>query len=106
VNLLKYNPSNVYVFDLRPQNEFKRWHLEGSTNLPFTNLILSDKRLESLSIDRETLNDKIIVVTSVSHDNAFLFAEFLIECDVSMVCILHHSINSIHAIMPSIFVSC
>lgn len=105
-NLVKFNPSNVYVFDLRPQNEFKRWHIEGSTNLPFTNLILSDKRLESLNVEKESLDNKIVVVISVSHDNAFHFAEFLIDCDVSMVCILHHSVNTLHAIMPSIFVSC
>lgn len=104
VNLL--TTSNVFLFDLRPQHEYRRWHIEGSVNLPFTNLILSDKRLESLNIDRMQLNDKIIVIISVSHDNACLFAEFLIDCDVAMVSILHHSINLLHTNVPSIFVSC
>lgn len=99
VGLLK--SKKVFVFDLRPQNEFKRWHIDTSVNLPFTNLMLGDKRLEALNIQKKNLDDKVVVVISVSHENACLFAEFLIDCDVSMVCILHNSINTLHVILPS-----
>ncbi|CRK96501.1 CLUMA_CG009868, isoform A [Clunio marinus] len=104
VHLLKNKPNDVIVFDLRPQNEFKRWHIDGSLNLPFTNLMLSDRRLEALTIERNNLNNKVVVVISVSHENACLFAEFLVDCDVQMVCILHNSINTLRSIVPSILV--
>lgn len=104
VNLLKNKPSGVVVFDLRPQNDFKRWHIEGAINLPFTNLILGDRRLDSLNIEREIVDEKVVVVISVSHENACLFAEFLIDCEVSMVCILHNSINTLHSILPSVLI--
>lgn len=104
VYLLKNKPSGVIVFDLRPQNDHKRWHIESSKNLPYTNLILSDRRLEAVNIERELLTDKVVVIISVSHENACLFAEFLVDCDVSMVCILHNSVNTLQAILPSILV--
>ncbi|KAG5683837.1 hypothetical protein PVAND_013100 [Polypedilum vanderplanki] len=102
--LLKNKPNNIFVFDLRPQSDYKRWHIQNSINLPYTNLILSDRRLESINIEKNLLMDKIVVIISVSHDNANLFAEFLVDCDVSMVCILHNSINTLHAILPSILI--
>lgn len=104
VNLLKNKPTGVFVFDLRTQNDYKRWHIEGAINLPFTNLMLGDRRLEAVNIERENLNEKVVVIISVSHENACLFAEFLVDCDVAMVCILHNSINTLHAILPSVLV--
>lgn len=104
VKLLKNKPTGVIVFDLRPQNEFKRWHIDGSINLPFTNLMLGERRLESINVEREVLSEKVVVVISVSHENACLFAEFLVDCDVPMVCILHNSISTLHSILPSILV--
>jgi TBC domain-containing protein kinase-like protein len=98
---LNNKPENIIVFDLRPQNEFKRWHIRESINLPYTNLILSDRRLEAIGIDRKIMEDKVIVILSISHDNASLFAEFLVACDVRRVCILHNSINKLHAILPA-----
>lgn len=104
VNLLKNKPTGVFVFDLRPQNDYKRWHIEGSVNLPFTNLMLGERRLESVNIEKEALDGKVVVIISVSHENACLFAEFLVDCDVSMVCILHNSISTLHSILPSVLV--
>jgi hypothetical protein len=71
-----------------------------SVNLPFNALMLGDRRLDSLNIEKDMLDDKIVVIISVSHENACLFAEFLIDCDVTMVCILHNSVNTLHAILP------
>jgi TBC domain-containing protein kinase-like protein len=102
--LLKNNPTGVIVFDLRPQNDFKRWHIAGSINLPFTNLMLGDRRLEVLNIEKKTLDDKIVVIISVSHENACLFAEFLIDCQVPLVCILHNSVSTLHSILPSVLI--
>lgn len=101
VNLLKQKPNGIIVFDLRPQNEFKRWHIRGSLNFPFTNLMLGDRRLESIGMNYETFNDKLVVIISVSHENACLFAEFLVDCNISMVSILHNSVNTLHSILPS-----
>ncbi|KAL7028019.1 hypothetical protein ACKWTF_005693 [Chironomus riparius] len=101
IYLLKEKPNQVVVFDLRPQNDYKRWHIRGSINLPYTNLMLSDRRLESINVERNTLQDKVVVVISVSHDNASLFADFLVDCEISMVSILHNSINTLHSILPS-----
>jgi TBC domain-containing protein kinase-like protein len=105
IYMLKNKPNSVIVFDLRPQSDFKRWHIQGSINLPYTNLMLSgERRLELVNVDRSVLLDKVVVVISVSHDNASLFAEFLVECDVPLVCILHNSINTLHAVLPSVLI--
>lgn len=104
VSLLKHKPYSVIVFDLRPQNEFKRWHIAGAINLPFTNLMLGDRRLESINVERKTLDGKVVVIISVSHENACLFAEFLIDCDVPLVSVLHNSISTLHSILPSVLI--
>ncbi|CAO1407775.1 unnamed protein product [Diamesa hyperborea] len=104
VNLLKTNPDSVVVIDLRITSEFKRSHIENSINIPFTS-ITGDRRLEALNLKPELLDDKIVVIISVSHENACLFANFLVDCNVSMVCVLHNSINILHATTPNILVS-
>lgn len=63
-----------------------------------------DRRLEALNIEREILDEKVVVIISVSHENACLFAEFLVDCNVPMVCTLHNSINTLHAILPSVLI--
>jgi hypothetical protein len=73
-------------------------------NLPFSNISLGDRRLEALNLSKELLADKVVVIISVSHENACLLAEFLIDCDIAHVCILHNPINTLHAILPSHFV--
>jgi len=105
VDLLKHKPNGVMVFDLRPQHDYKRWHIENSINLPFTNLMFSDRRLEALNINPKSLQDKIVVIIGISHENSCLFAEFLIDCEVPQVCMLHNSINTLHAILPGIWVA-
>lgn len=102
--MLKNQPSKIIIFDLRPLNDFQKWQIKGSINLPFTNLMLSDRRLDAININRSILDNKIVAIISVSHENASLFAEFLVDCEVPMVCILHNSINTLHAILPSALV--
>lgn len=104
MNLLKYNPDGVVVIDLRITSEFKRSHIENSINIPFTS-ITGDRRLEALNLKSELLDDKIVVIISVSHENACLFAHFLVGCNVSLVCVLHNSINILHATTPNILIS-
>jgi TBC domain-containing protein kinase-like protein len=76
----------------------------NSINIPFTSVSLSDIRLDSLNVpelDKELAN-RIVIIISVSHENAVLFSKFLVDCEVSRVCILHKGFNILQTINPSI----
>jgi TBC domain-containing protein kinase-like protein len=104
VALLKEVPSRVAIVDLRSQLEFNRLRIVNSINIPFTSVSLSDIRLASLNVadlDQQLAN-RIVVIVSISHENAVLFAKFLVECEVARVCVLHKGFRILQTINPSI----
>lgn len=73
VRLLK-EPDSVAVIDLRGNIEYKRAHIDGSINIPFTSVSLNDVRLDSLNVDNleNRLSNRFVVIVSTFHENAIL----------------------------------
>lgn len=67
-------PETVAVIDLRSHMDYKRAHIDGSLNIPFTSLSLGDVRLDALNVDHleRRLANKTVVVFSTFHENAIL----------------------------------
>ncbi len=125
LELLKNKPDQVLVIDLRSPSEFNRAHIENSINISFTSVMLGDRRLEALNVQNlaKRMEGRITVVVSVSHENAclvrsikiylvsslisfpFQFAEFLVDCQIPYVAILHKGFNILHSINPGILIS-
>lgn len=71
-------PDSVAVIDLRNILEYKRAHIEGSINIPFSSVSLSVLRLDALGQNdlQQRLANRIVVVVSTFHDNAILVNTF------------------------------
>lgn len=74
VDLLRGDPEATAVIDLRGSAEYKRAHIDGSINIPFTSISLNDVRLETLNVDnlKNFISNRIVVIVSTLHDNAVL----------------------------------
>lgn len=124
-DLLRNSPEKVLVIDLRSPSEFNRAHIENSINISFTSVMLGDRRLEALNVPNlaKRMENRIVVIVSVSHENAclvslefprfsrilipifFQFAEFLLDCQIPYVAVLHKGFNILHSINPGILIS-
>ncbi|XP_055709759.1 TBC domain-containing protein kinase-like protein [Phlebotomus papatasi] len=104
VELHLSSPDRLTVIDLRNSTDFRRAHLANSLNIPFTSVLLGDTRLSALGIPNlETmLNNRVVVIVSLVHENAILFSNFLVDCGVSGVCILHRGFNVLHSFCPNV----
>lgn len=73
VNLLN-NSETAAVIDLRGSVEYKRAHIAGSINIPFTSVSLNDVRLEALNVDnlKNYVSNKTVVIVATFHDTAVL----------------------------------
>lgn len=128
-------PNSVAVIDLRSNLDYKRAHIEGSINIPFTSVSLSDVRLDALRVEnlQQRLENRIVVVVSTFHDNAVLvrniyiysfefnkprphlqmisnftslqFSKFILDCGTAHVCTLHKGFNILHSVIPNILTS-
>uniref|UniRef100_T1GJ66 Rab-GAP TBC domain-containing protein n=1 Tax=Megaselia scalaris TaxID=36166 RepID=T1GJ66_MEGSC len=106
--LLRYSPEKLCSVDLRGALEFSRLYIEGSINIPFTSVSLSEKNLDALGIPdlNQILEGRIVVVYSNLHENCILvFSKFLVECGVPRVCVLHNGFDILHTIVPNILLS-
>ncbi|GAB0099395.1 TBC domain-containing protein kinase-like protein [Sergentomyia squamirostris] len=104
VDLLQNNPNRLCVIDLRNSTDFRRAHLANSINIPFTSVLLGDKRLSALGVSNleASVSNHVVVIVSSLHENAILFSNFLIDCGVSGVCILHCGFNILHSFCPNV----
>lgn len=75
IRLVNEKSDEVVVIDLRSHLEFNRAHLNGSINIPFASISLSEVRLDALQVpDLETrlANQNVVAVVSTMHENAIL----------------------------------
>lgn len=127
IRLVSEGPDQAVVIDLRNKMEFRRSHIHSSINIPFTSISLGDQRLEALGVphlDRK-ISEKIVIVVNNLHENAvlvsfswgrevnggpvddlgnylFQFSNFLINCQVARVCVLHKGFHVLAESFPSI----
>ncbi|XP_062533683.1 TBC domain-containing protein kinase-like protein [Armigeres subalbatus] len=100
IRLMRDRPASVVVLDLRTNLEHKRVAIENSVNIPFSSVSLKEPRLDALSVPKleAFLRRKVVVIVSPSHENALLFAQFLVDCQVSRVCVLNRGFEFLYRI--------
>ncbi|XP_061390191.1 TBC domain-containing protein kinase-like protein [Musca vetustissima] len=105
--MLQNDPNAMLCLDIRSVSEFNRVHLPDSINIPFNNINLEEKSLDSLNepLLEEKMHNRIIICISNIHENAVQFSKYLVECGVPRVCILHQGFNILHSIEPNVLVS-
>ncbi|XP_059617401.1 TBC domain-containing protein kinase-like protein [Phlebotomus argentipes] len=104
VDLHLNSPDRLIVIDLRNSADFRRAHLTNSLNIPFTSVLLGDTRLSALGTPNleAILANRVVAIVSSVHENAILFSNFLVDCGVSGVCILHRGFNVLHSFCPNV----
>uniref|UniRef100_A0A1B0GKB9 TBC domain-containing protein kinase-like protein n=2 Tax=Lutzomyia longipalpis TaxID=7200 RepID=A0A1B0GKB9_LUTLO len=104
VHLHLNEPDRLAVLDLRNAVDFRRAHLPRSINIPFTSVLLGDTRLSALGVPNldALLTNRVVVIVSSVHENAILFSNFLVDCGISGVCLLHRGFNILHSFCPNV----
>ncbi len=59
--IIDTNPDSVFLLDIRRKEDFKKFHIKGSVNIPFVE-VLKDKNLSYLPKDKP-----IIIICYVGH---------------------------------------
>lgn len=97
---MRDRPASVVVLDLRTNLDHKRVAIENSINIPFSSVSLKEPRLDGLNVPKlkAFLRRKVVVIVSPSHENALLFAKFLVDCHVSHVCVLNRGFEFLYRI--------
>ncbi|KXJ80300.1 hypothetical protein RP20_CCG025433 [Aedes albopictus] len=100
IRLMRDRPASVVVLDLRTNLDHKRVAIENSINIPFSSVSLKEPRLDGLNVPKlkAFLRRKVVVIVSPSHENALLFAKFLVDCHVSHVCVLNRGFEFLYRI--------
>lgn len=100
IRMLRDRPDDTAIVDIRSSLEYRKAAIENSVNIPFSSVSLKEPRLEALQIPRlkAYLNRHpvIKIIISGSHENAKLFANFLIDCGIPYIAILHRGFESIY----------
>ena len=64
--------ASIFLLDVREPGEFKQWSIEGSINLPLTELLSEQKTLDKIPRDKT-------IITICSHGNRSTIAKYLLE---------------------------
>lgn len=98
IRLLRDRPASAAILDLRSNLEHKKVAIENSVNIPFSSVSLKEPRLDALNVPKleRYLRRKVVVIVSSSHENALLFAKFLVDCHVPYVCVLNRGFEALY----------
>jgi glyoxylase-like metal-dependent hydrolase (beta-lactamase superfamily II)/rhodanese-related sulfurtransferase len=64
--------SSVFLLDVRESDEFRQWSIEGSVNIPLSELLSQQKLLDKIPKDRK-------IVTICPHGNRSTIAKYFLE---------------------------
>jgi glyoxylase-like metal-dependent hydrolase (beta-lactamase superfamily II)/rhodanese-related sulfurtransferase len=64
--------ASIFLLDVREPEEFKQWSIEGSINIPLTELLSEQKTLDKIPRDKT-------VITICPHGNRSTIAKYLLE---------------------------
>ncbi|XP_044727731.1 TBC domain-containing protein kinase-like protein, partial [Chrysoperla carnea] len=108
VHLLNNSPDQIIIVDIRPAAQYNRAAVKKSINVPFALIQQEDPNIECLGPQAAVLKDNLfhtIVVVAAEHVQAEVFSRYLVQCEVSRVCILHGGINILYSVTPTILIS-
>uniref|UniRef100_A0A182SJP3 TBC domain-containing protein kinase-like protein n=1 Tax=Anopheles maculatus TaxID=74869 RepID=A0A182SJP3_9DIPT len=100
IRLLRDRPASTAILDIRSSLDYRKAAIENSINIPFSSVSLKEPRLDALNVPRLEAylrrQPTITIIVSVSHENAMLFAKFLVDSDVPCVTVLHRGFEAIY----------
>ncbi|XP_050098925.1 TBC domain-containing protein kinase-like protein [Anopheles aquasalis] len=102
IRLLRDRPTGTAILDIRSNLDYRRAAIENSVNVPFSSVSLKEARLEALAVPklegylRRRQPPPIVIVVSVSHESAMLFAKFLADSGLPYVAVLHGGFEAIY----------
>ncbi|XP_050296963.1 TBC domain-containing protein kinase-like protein isoform X2 [Anthonomus grandis grandis] len=108
VSLVRNQPRNALLIDIRNNIAFSRCSVKGSINIPFSSVPFSDKNIENLGINYSQIKskgDKIVVIIGDEETDLERFPEFLLQCNISKVCVLHGGFSTLLPVTPTILTS-
>ncbi|XP_052872846.1 TBC domain-containing protein kinase-like protein [Anopheles cruzii] len=99
--LLRDRHSSTAVLDIRSNLDYRKAAIENSINVPFSSVSLKECRLEALNVPKleaylRRQPSVIVIVVSVAHQSALLFAKFLVDSGLPHVAILHRGFEAIY----------
>lgn len=108
ISLVRNQPDKVLVIDIRNPTVFSRCAVIGSINIPFSSVSFSDHNIENVGPNSSLLKlkgDKIVVVVGDEETDLERFPKFLLQCNISKVCVLHGGFNVLLPVTPTILSS-
>ncbi|CAG9765341.1 unnamed protein product [Ceutorhynchus assimilis] len=108
VRLVRSDFEGVVLVDIRNHTVFSRCSVVGSINIPFSSVSFSENVIENVGAQASTIKskgDKVLVVIGDEETDLERFPEFLLQCNISKVCVLHGGFNTLLPITPTILTS-
>nr|CAI5860061.1 unnamed protein product [Callosobruchus analis] len=88
--------------------EFNRCSVRDSINIPFSSVLFSELKIESIGQHSGLLKenqDRVVVVVGDEETDLEVFPTFLLKCNIKNVCVLHGGFNILLPISPTILAS-
>nr|CAH7737912.1 unnamed protein product [Callosobruchus chinensis] len=108
LDLVRNSPQKVLVVDIRNITQFNRCSVRESINIPFSSVLFSEVKIESIGQHSGLLKenqDRTVVVVGDEETDLEVFPTFLLKCNVKKVCVLHGGFNILLPISPTILAS-
>ncbi|XP_030758125.1 TBC domain-containing protein kinase-like protein [Sitophilus oryzae] len=108
IDFVRHRPEKALFIDIRNPTLFLRCSLKDSINIPFSSVSFSEKLLGNLGPHCNLVKskgDKVVVVIGNSDTDLERFPKFLLQCNVSRVCVLHGGFNVLIPVTPTVLQS-
>ncbi|KAL1492194.1 hypothetical protein ABEB36_012677 [Hypothenemus hampei] len=108
-NILLKNPHKMLLIDIRNTRAYKRCSVVNSTHIPFSSVSFTENIIENVGRDSDLLKskgEKIVVVVGDEETDLETFPKFLLQCNISKVCVLHGGFNKFLELPASLSIPC
>ncbi|ENN79317.1 hypothetical protein YQE_04226, partial [Dendroctonus ponderosae] len=108
VNFVRNRPNDVLLIDIRNPTMYSRCSVMGSINIPFSSVSFSDNIIDNIGLHSAALKSKghkVVVVIGDADTDLETFPTFLLQCNISKVCVLHGGFNRLLSVTPTVLTS-
>ncbi|KAF7277775.1 hypothetical protein GWI33_009196 [Rhynchophorus ferrugineus] len=108
INTVRKNPDKILLIDIRNTTLFHRSCVKGSVNIPFSSVSFNETVLDNLGTHSSLIKskgDKVVAIIGDCETDLERFPNFLLQCNVSRVCVLHGDFNRFTSVIPTILTS-
>ncbi|XP_066253583.1 TBC domain-containing protein kinase-like protein isoform X1 [Euwallacea similis] len=108
VNFVRHKPDQLLLIDIRNPTVFLRYSVKGSINIPFSSVSFRENNIDNIgphSSLLKTKGGKVVVVIGDEDTDLERFPKFLLQCNISKVCVLHGGFSNLLSLTPTILTS-